>query len=153
MSTKYDLRTVADGASDAWDTAPESHKKILRDCADALTQAADETERLRAELESAQAELDEAGHEINRHLKLLVESRQETVRLETIVDLLPKTEDRVPIYPGLEVFTTYDSGPVLVEAFHRCYSNRAWLIDTDRGPRMASECWSTSEAAEKARGK
>ena len=46
MSTKYNLRTVADGASDAWDTAPESHKPILRDCADALTQAADEIERL-----------------------------------------------------------------------------------------------------------
>lgn len=111
----------------------------------------DEIDLLRAELESAQAELNEAGHEINRHLKLLVESRQETVRLQAIVDRLPKTEDRVPIYPGLEVFTTYDSGPILVEAFHRCYSNRVWLIDTDRGPRMASECWSSREAEEKAR--
>ena len=42
----HNLRTVADGAADAWDTAPESHKKILRDCADSLMQAADEIERL-----------------------------------------------------------------------------------------------------------
>lgn len=82
---------------------------------------------------------------------LMRDAADEIDRLQAIVDRLPKTEDRVPIYPGLEAFTTYDSGPILVEAFHRCYSNRAWLIDTDRGPRMASECWSTREAAEKAR--
>ena len=81
----------------------------------------------------------------------ILNAADENDRLQAIVDRLPKTEDLVPIYPGLEVFTTYDSGPILVEAFHRCYSNRAWLIDTDRGPRMASECWSTREAAEKAR--
>lgn len=48
----HNLRTVADGAADAWDTAPESHKPILRDCSDALMQAADEIERLRAIVEA-----------------------------------------------------------------------------------------------------
>lgn len=63
MSTKYDLRTVADGAADAWDTAPESHKKILRDCADALTQAADNIELLQAIVNRQHAALIVAGTE------------------------------------------------------------------------------------------
>jgi len=48
MTDRYDLRTVAEAASDAWDTTPESHKPILRDCSDALVQAADELDRLQA---------------------------------------------------------------------------------------------------------
>jgi len=46
----YDLRTLADGAADAWDSAPESHKPILRDCADALIEAADELDRRMSQL-------------------------------------------------------------------------------------------------------
>ena len=46
MSEKHDLRIVAEASSDAWDTAPESHRPILRDCSDALLQAATELERL-----------------------------------------------------------------------------------------------------------
>lgn len=63
MSTKYDLRIVADGASDAWDTAPESHKPILRDCSDALTQAADNIELLQAIIDRQHAALVVAGTE------------------------------------------------------------------------------------------
>ena len=63
MSTEYDLRTVADGASDAWDTAPESHKQILRDCSDALTQAADEIELLQVIIDRQHAALIVAGTE------------------------------------------------------------------------------------------
>lgn len=44
-----ELRTLADGASSAWQDAPEFLKPILRDCSDALVGAADEIERLRAD--------------------------------------------------------------------------------------------------------
>ena len=48
----YDLRTLADGAADAWDDAPEAFKPILRDCSDALIEAADGLDRLRAYVEA-----------------------------------------------------------------------------------------------------
>jgi hypothetical protein len=37
-------------SQEAWDSAPESHKPILRDCADALIEAADELDRRMSQL-------------------------------------------------------------------------------------------------------
>ena len=47
-----DLRTLADGAAAAWADAPEEFKPLLRDCADALVQAAEELDGLRAYVEA-----------------------------------------------------------------------------------------------------
>lgn len=44
QTERFDLRTVAEGAAAAWDDAPEFLKPILRDCSDALLQAAEETD-------------------------------------------------------------------------------------------------------------
>ena len=52
MSERFDLRILAEGADAAWEDAPEEFKTILRDCSDAMTEAADEIERLRDELAS-----------------------------------------------------------------------------------------------------
>lgn len=49
----FDLRTLADGAANAWDDAPEFLKPILRDCSDALTEAANEIDRLTRERDEA----------------------------------------------------------------------------------------------------
>lgn len=43
----YDLRTLADGAAAAWQDAPEFLRPILRDCADALIEAADFIDQLK----------------------------------------------------------------------------------------------------------
>lgn len=101
----HNLRTVADGAADAWDTAPESHKPILRDCSDALMQAADEIERLRA-----------------------------------IVDRLPKTADGVPIYPGMTVWALIPGLEISDAEVQVVGIGGVWRY-----------CYSTREAAEKAR--
>lgn len=43
----YDLRTLAHVAAASWKDAPKAVKPILRDCADALTEAADFIEQLK----------------------------------------------------------------------------------------------------------
>jgi hypothetical protein len=58
---KFDLRALADGAAAAWDDAPKSHQPILRDCSDALTEAADDIERLQ-EIVSSDCASQDCGH-------------------------------------------------------------------------------------------
>jgi len=113
------------------------------------------------EIERLRTELDEAGHAINRHLELLVESRQETVRLETIVDPLPKTANGAIIVLGkTELWARDDySDPPLVFRLGvaislsvgvamgppKVMADSSSFVDCD-------QTYSTREVAEKARG-
>ena len=52
------LRTSADGASDAWDDAPERFRPVLNAASDLMTEAADEIKRLRVIIDAQQAVID-----------------------------------------------------------------------------------------------
>ena len=81
----------------------------------------------------------------------LEKAADEIERLQAIVSHLPTTADGVPISPGATVWTTFDDGPVHVGTFHRGCATGVWIMDTDRGNRTERECYSTAEAAQKAR--
>ena len=67
------------------------------------------------------------------------------------LDRLPKTRDGVTIVIGDQLWTVCDVGPVIVEAFRKPAVGKRWQIQTSRGTRYAEQCYSTREAAEKAR--
>lgn len=104
----------------------------LRDLADR-----NETARWQEDEYSAIDELREAAAEIER--------------LQAIVSRLPRTADGMPIAPGMKLWTVFDGSDVTVNWFCRGHGTGVWLMDTDRGNRTESECYSTREAAEKAR--
>ena len=51
MSERFDLRILAEGAAAAWEDAPNEFNPLLRDCSEAMIEAADEIERLRADIQ------------------------------------------------------------------------------------------------------
>ena len=72
----------------------------------------------------------------------LQEAEQKIERLQAIVDRLPKTADGVPIVPGMEVWSWMgDAGLMSTE-----------ITRIGKGGWFAA-CYSTREAAEKARAK
>lgn len=148
--SEHNLRTVSEGACDAWDTAPESHKPILRDCSDALLAAADEIERLRAIID---------GDARRKHgasgmcCALREQEKSRADRLQAIVDRLPKTADGVPIVPGMKVWFQrsrnhgWEVTAELVGGYYQ--SNGDWsCIDFDGD---GARDYSTREAAEAAK--
>lgn len=102
--------------------------------------------------ERLQSELDEDATDSGRHLALLIEERQRSERLQAIVDRLPKTADGVPIVPGGDYWSNNDRGTFqwsVVELHQTAASG------TFHGSPCVyesyDECYSTREAAEKAR--
>lgn len=148
MGTKYDLRTVADGASDAWDSAPESHRPILRDCANALCQAAEESEQLQAKL---------GGEVLNFYVVRSAEGkyyRRDGYRTDARgwVDSLSKARVYARIGPARAIVTRYAQNypgyelPKII----RLVASEAEVIDDSSRAENARICRKRKVAARKA---
>lgn len=144
------LRTLCGNCILAPQNRNAERLKPYCDACEMKWRAADEIDRLQAELDAKTTTLaylqknEDAAANVARQaaanaIRECQRLRKDRDRLQAIVDRLPKTADGVPIYPGMTVFARL-----------RCAVTEVDVPKVGCGG-VYAQCYSTRDAAEKAR--